>query len=173
MCLYGAWVRCPQRPEDGVGIPVARVIGSYEPPNVGTGTEVRFFARAVLTVNHWAISAFIHVFLYDTPACDVTKTDSMLPSRFLTSLSPQCAVNLLKNIPNTGKGQTICWLAWSKRASENWETSRFYFMWTNYSWIPGVTARISGLGTITRQGDTFHPAENLATNTRSTRGVGR
>lgn len=117
MCLY-TWVRCPQRPEDGVGIPVARVIGSYEPPNVGTGTEVRFFARAVLTVNDWAISAFIHVFLYDTPACDVTKTDSRLPSRFLTSLSPQCAVSLLKNIPNTERTDYL--LAGVKQKSK-WE----------------------------------------------------
>lgn len=45
MCLY-TWVRCPQRPENGVGIPVARVIGSCEPPNIGTGNWSQVFRES-------------------------------------------------------------------------------------------------------------------------------
>lgn len=131
-----------------------------------------FFVRAVLAVNHepsllTSMSSCMTLLL----VMWLRPAHSGLPSRFLTSLSPQCAGSLLKT-STLGKDR-LCWLAWSKRTSENWESSRFYFVGTNYSWIPGVTARISDLGTITRQGDTFHPAENLPTNTHSTRGAGR
>lgn len=49
VCTYEC--RCPRGSEECVGLPGARVSGSFEPPNMGAGTELMSSARTVHALN--------------------------------------------------------------------------------------------------------------------------